>query len=179
MKKTLISSLLLTLAIAGCSSQDDDITTFIKNPGVSPRNIEKLPTAKTFPSVEYNRNLVRDPFVPKLMISNLTDDSPFKNVEKQPLEYFPLDTLVMIGLLNIDGVTYALIRDPEIQVHRITLGNRMGQNFGKVVQISKNGIQLKETVQDNNGSWIEVDSTLSYQEADNVTNVGSNRRSQK
>lgn len=55
----------------------------------------------------------------------------------------------------------------------------MGQNFGKVVQISKNGIQLKETVQDNNGSWIEVDSTLSYQEADNVTNVGSNRRSQK
>lgn len=170
MKKTWFLLVVLAAALTGCSSEDDDINAFLKNPGVSPKKVEKLATTKQFPVVEYSRNLVNDPFVAKLTVAPAASaEPPVRAEDRQPLEMFGLDSLKMVGVLNIDGRAYALISDPESQVHRVTLGQRIGQNYGKVIQVTRNGVQLKESVQDSSGAWIEVDSSLPYQESDNLT----------
>lgn len=170
MKKKLFAALIATLALAGCGAEDDDITAFLKDPGVSPQRIEKLATTKTFPSVQYSRTLIRDPFIAKFMLApaNATEP-PVKDADRQPLERFGLDSLAMVGMVQIDGKPYALIKDPEAQVHRVTLGQRLGQNYGKVIQVTRNGVQLKESFQNNTGVWVEVDSSMPYQESDNLS----------
>ena len=170
MKHNLFALLMMTAALAGCSAEDDDIDAFLKNPGVNPQRIEKLATAKQFPSVQYARNLIRDPFIAKLTVApSNAAEPPVKAADRQPLEMFSLESLAMVGMIQIDGKPYALIKDPESQVHRVTLGQRLGQNYGKVIQVTRNGVQLKESVQNNTGAWVEVDSSMPYQESDNLS----------
>ena len=169
MKRTLLALLTIT-ALAGCTAEDDDIDAFLKNPGVSPKRIEKLATTKQFPSVQYSRALIRDPFIAKLTVApSNAAEPPVKASERQPLEMFSLESLAMVGMVHIDGKPYALIKDPEAQVHRVTLGQRLGQNYGKVIQFTKNGVQLKESIQNNTGAWVEIDSSMPYQESDNLS----------
>lgn len=171
MKHNIFYLLIITAFLSGCAGKEDDIDAFLKNPGVSPTKIEKLPAAKTFPSVQYSRSLIRDPFIAKLVLSPAnTSEPPVKNADRQPLEMFSLESLVMVGMVNIDGKPYALIKDPESQVHRVTLGQRIGQNYGKVIQVTRNGVQLKESIQNNTGAWAEIDSSMTYQESDNLSN---------
>jgi len=40
----------------------------------------------------------------------------------------------------------------------------LGQNFGRITDISDTSIKLKEIVQDSNGNWEEKDQTLLLQE---------------
>jgi Tfp pilus assembly protein PilP len=37
----------------------------------------------------------------------------------------------------------------------------MGQSFGKVVAIGKEGVTVRETIRDINGVWVEQEKTLS------------------
>ena len=171
MKHKMFYLLIATAVLAGCAGKEDDIDAFLKSPGVSPTKIEKLPAAKTFPSVQYSRNLIRDPFVAKLVLSPANaSEPPVKSADRQPLEMFNLESLVMVGMIKIDGKPYALIKDPESQVHRVTVGQRIGQNYGKVIQVTRNGVQLKESIQNNTGAWAEIDSSMTYQESDNLSN---------
>jgi type IV pilus assembly protein PilP len=40
-------------------------------------------------------------------------------------------------------------------VHRVTVGNHMGQNYGRIVAISDSEIQLVEIVSDGLGGYLE------------------------
>lgn len=170
MKNNLFALLMMTAVLAGCAAEEDDLDAFLKNPGVNPQRIEKLATTKQFPSVQYTRNLIRDPFIAKLTVApSNSAEPPVKAGDRQPLEMFSLESLSMVGMIQMDGKPYALIRDPESQVHRVTLGQRLGQNYGKVIQVTRNGVQLKESVQNNTGAWVEIDSSMPYQESDNLS----------
>jgi type IV pilus assembly protein PilP len=46
----------------------------------------------------------------------------------------------------------------------VHVGNYIGQNYGKVMQITETEISLREIVQDAAGEWIERTSTLQLQE---------------
>ncbi|MGH8378315.1 MAG: pilus assembly protein PilP, partial [Gammaproteobacteria bacterium] len=61
---------------------------------------------------------------------------------------------------TIKGGTYALIRDGDGVVHRVGIGQYMGQNFGKVTKISQVGLVLREIVPDGQGGWVERDTTV-------------------
>jgi type IV pilus assembly protein PilP len=49
-------------------------------------------------------------------------------------------------------------------LYRVTAGNYLGQNFGRVTAISETSISLREVVQDAAGEWVERSSTLQLQE---------------
>ena len=168
---SLIAALVLaSITLTGCDAPHDDIDAFLKNPGVSAKKIEKLPSTKAFPEVQYYRNQVRDPFIANLSIGGATmQEPPVKEEDLEPLEKFPLDSLAMIGIGDMDGKDYALIRDPEHQVHRVQLGMRMGLNYGKVIQISRAGVQLEEQVRDGAGVWTKVPAKLQYNESNKLT----------
>lgn len=79
---------------------------------------------------------------------------------KEELEEFPLESLKMVGYLFRDKVAYAIIRSPDGRLHRVKDGNYMGQNFGKITEITDGKVKLREMVQDSAGDWSERISSL-------------------
>ncbi len=70
-----------------------------------------------------------------------------------------------VGLLSKNKLTYALLKTPDNVVQQVKVGNYVGQNYGRVTQITDRDVMLNEIVQDElSGDWIERASTLALQE---------------
>lgn len=163
MEKFMMRLILLSLGcLAGCASDFDELKNWVKQTEKNaPRKIEALPEVKQFEPFAYEGFDLPDPFKPrKLRVdSNSKGIKPDVDRRKEPLESFPLETLKMVGSLTQKGIVYGLIRADKT-VYRVKVGNHMGQNFGKIVEISEAQIKLKEIVQDTAGDWSERQSDL-------------------
>ena len=82
---------------------------------------------------------------------------------KEPLELLPLDTMSMVGLLDQAGRKVALVRAGGL-LYQVAVGNYMGQNYGRVTNITETEITLREIAQDGVGEWIERPAALQLQE---------------
>jgi type IV pilus assembly protein PilP len=77
------------------------------------------------------------------------------------LEDFPLDTLRMVGTLNIDDTLYGLLQTSDGLIHRVVPGNYLGQNDGRITEISESEITLVvEIISDGIGGYIERDAAV-------------------
>lgn len=85
------------------------------------------------------------------------------NRRKQPLEAFPLDTMSMVGSLTRQGQLVALVKVDNL-LYQVKVGNYLGQNYGRVLDITETEVALREIVQDAAGEWIERTSGLQLQE---------------
>jgi len=65
-----------------------------------------------------------------------------KNRNRGQLESFELDSLWMIWILQNDGNTWAIIRDPDNNVNKVKAGNYLGRNIGKIVNIFEDRVEL-------------------------------------
>lgn len=83
-----------------------------------------------------------------------------KNRNKEELEQFTLDSLRMVGTLDNENNQWAIISDPNGTIHRVKVGNYMGQNIGKIINIYEDKIELREIVQDDRGRWDERQAAL-------------------
>ena len=83
-----------------------------------------------------------------------------KNRNKQELEQFTLDSLRMVGTLDNEQNQWAIVLDPNGTVHRVKVGNYLGQNIGKIINIYEDKIELREIVQDDRGRWDERQAAL-------------------
>jgi type IV pilus assembly protein PilP len=71
----------------------------------------------------------------------------------------------MVGTLQQKKEIFALVKDAgQSPLPRQGQGNFVGQNFGRIIEISESGIKLKELVQDSGGEWKEEDRALLLQE---------------
>lgn len=153
----------IVLFLGGCAS-DDDLRTYIEE--VKSRkssNIEPIPQIKPYESFLYTDVGRRDPFTnAPTQKGGGSALSAFVDTKRnrEPLEEFPLDSLRLVGTLTIVGQQFALIRDPTAVVHRVTLGNYMGQNYGKITAIAENEITLREIVPDGFGGYVERPATV-------------------
>ncbi len=66
----------------------------------------------------------------------------------------------MVGYLQQKGVGYAVIRAPDSKIYRVRVGNYLGLNFGKILEITGGEAKIKEMVQDSSGDWTERMSAL-------------------
>ncbi|AOG23226.1 pilus assembly, PilP family protein [Acidovorax sp. RAC01] len=71
--------------------------------------------------------------------------------------------MTMVGSLNKTGAPTALLRVDNL-IYQVRPGNYLGQNYGKILKITENQIQLREIVQDATGDWTERMSSLDLQE---------------
>lgn len=85
------------------------------------------------------------------------------NRRKEPLEALPLDAMAMVGSLQKQGQPTALIKVDKL-LYQVRVGNYLGQNYGKVLRITENSVQLREIIQDVTGEWIERNTELVLQE---------------
>ena len=160
------------LAFAGCSGeQHSDLRQFVKDSDNLPRGrIPPLPEVQPYEPFAYNAYDLTDPFKPRAIQPPKPSAvaggirPPDPNRRKEPLESYPLENLKMVGTLQQKKEIYALVRTPDNRLFRVRPGNFLGQNFGRITDISESSIKLKELVQDSGGEWKEEDRALLMQE---------------
>jgi type IV pilus assembly protein PilP len=163
----LLIALTVTLLSACDSGQGDDLDKFIRESGKDMRvKIPPIPEVKAYFPVDYNPDgSLADPFKPRKAVSKGGTSEPDLSRPRDPLEAFPLQSLQYVGLLTNAKQKYALIKTPENITQQVKVGGYMGQNFGKVTEITESEIKLKETVQDDaTGDWVEHATSINLQE---------------
>ena len=75
-----------------------------------------------------------------------------------------LDTLRMVGTLTMDKGLWALIKASDGTIHRVKKGNYMGRNYGQIIRILDDRIELMEIVPDKPGTWREQQASLALAE---------------
>ena len=154
----------LTLNLTACGDPMGDLKEYVNE--VKARkggHIEPLPQIKPFQTFTYADQDMRSPYVPQLQSfanankpgSSTTALHPDFTRNHEYLEQFPLDGLKMVGTLTLKGTLFGLVQDSDKIVHRVTVGNYMGQNYGKILSITDSDIKLQEIVPDGEGGWVE------------------------
>lgn len=162
-----LAAALCCVVLSGCGGeQHSDLRQFVKESENLPRGrIPPLPEAKIYEPFAYNAFDLTDPFKPRKIEPPKTAAAgggvqPDLNRRREPLEAFPLESLKMVGTLQQKKDVFALIKAPDNNLFRVKSGNYVGQNFGRIVEVSESTIKLKEIVQDSGGNWEEKDQTL-------------------
>jgi type IV pilus assembly protein PilP len=163
----LLALALATAFVSGCSGRDGELNSFIeatrKEPG---GRVEPLPEVKPYESYAYASSQLRSPFVPGGSRGGSGGNGPRPEAQRprEFLEQFSLDTMKMVGTLKLGGQNYALVQVADGRVQRVLVGNRMGQNDGRVTDITPNKISLVELVPDGLGGYIERPAAMALNE---------------
>jgi len=83
--------------------------------------------------------------------------------EKQPLEFYSLQDLRFVGFIQQGKSANALILvrgQQRLGIQSVPVGAYLGQNFGRVLQITHNAVLLHELHQDDSGRWMGRDTSL-------------------
>lgn len=166
----LISSLLLLAACGG--SEHEDMKQWMDESSRDLRGrIPPLPELKPFPIVSYEATGLPDPFSPSRIEPEKKEGGgkkPDFDRPREQLEAYPLEAVRFIGLVSkVKGQTRHALVQAEDLIYQVGKGNYIGQNFGRVLDITDNEIVLVEIVQDPSGQttdWVERQSTLQLQE---------------
>jgi type IV pilus assembly protein PilP len=168
--------------LSGCVSRDisdleNEVSEIMARPG---GRIEPLPEIKPYEAYAYQSGQVNasDPFKlfyvvnkPEITDESVVDDGlteemerEIRNRNREELEQFELDSLRMVGTIDNENNNWAIVLDPNGVVHRVSVGNYIGANIGKIVNIYEDRIDLREIVQDSNGRWEEREAALALLE---------------
>jgi len=156
----------LTAVLTACSSADDELARFIEETKKEPGGrVEPLPEVKPYETFIYSAQTLRSPFQPGLPGGPGSQGvRPDSKRNREFLEQFSLDTMHMVGTLKIGATSYGLVQTKDKLVHRVVVGNHMGQNDGKVIEITPSKISLIEIVPDGLGGYIERPAALGLTE---------------
>ena len=153
----------LLTGLTACSSADDELDRFIDDTKKQPGGrVQPLPEVKPYETFVYSATTMRSPFQPGgpsagAGVSGLRPDS---KRNREFLEQFSLDTLKMVGTLRLGKAMYGLVQTKDKLVHRVVVGNYIGQADGKISEISAAKIVLTEIVPDGLGGYIERPAAL-------------------
>jgi type IV pilus assembly protein PilP len=127
--------------------------------------VESLPEIKPYETFAYDATTVRSPFVPGAPAASTNAGlRPDQRRNREFLEQFSLDTLKMVGTLDLGGHNYGLVQTKDGLVHRVLPGNYIGQNDGRIMSITTSKINLVEIVPDGVGGYIERPAALGLTE---------------
>ena len=154
------------LSISACSQDVSDLQSFIaQQKSAHVGSVKPIPQFKPYESFSYSAAELRDPFVSMMDLEKDEGTktsllNPDSTRPRQPLEVFPLDTLSMVGILEQNTQLWGLIKDPQNIVHRIQVGQYMGQSEGRIIEINESAVYLVEIVPDGIGGYIERDASI-------------------
>lgn len=158
---------LAALALSGCSTDMEELQQRVGEiKGRPGERIEPLPEIKPYEAFAYNAADMRSPFVPSAPARSdlATGVRPDVKRPREFLEQFPLDTMRMVGTLQLQGKSYGLVQGKDGLVHRVLPGNFVGQNDGRIVGITGTKISVIEIVPDGLGGYIERPAALALTE---------------
>lgn len=165
----------ILVLLAGCSGDDvSDLTKYIQEVKSRPKGgIEPIPEIKLVESFVFKPDGLRDPFQPmeknnennNIDLSGVNGIRPDTERRKEELEAYSLDTLRMVGTLTNKQGLWGLVKAKDGTIHRVQVGNHMGQNYGKIIRIRDDKIELMEIVPDiKPGAWREQQASIALAE---------------
>ena len=159
----IVCSVLAALNITACSSSQSDLQKWINDTKNKPGGrIQALPEIKPYETYVYSAGKLRSPFQPQGPGSGNGGAAlhPNSKRSREFLESFSLDTLKMVGTFKVGNSFYGLVQSKDGLVHKVQPGNYLGQNDGKVTEITGGKISLVEIVPDGLGGYIERPASL-------------------
>ncbi|WP_299180481.1 pilus assembly protein PilP [uncultured Neptuniibacter sp.] len=172
---------LIILILSGCVDWVDetsDLKRFVADAQRAPGGqIAPLPEFKPYHSFVYKGASMRDPFKPLLPIvddeqdnaslgASNSDIKPDEARDKEYLESFAIDQLVMVGTITKKegDELWGLIKDGNSEIHRVHVGSYMGLDYGEIVEMSERQIELVEIVSNGRGGWMKRPRSLALEE---------------
>jgi type IV pilus assembly protein PilP len=168
----LVATALAVAALAGCGAEQEELQQWMEQQRREAKpNVEPLSAPKKFTPQTYNALTGVEPFSMQKLTVALKQETRQPNSllaaeinrRKEPLEAYPLDSMVMVGSVVKSGRPYALLKVDNL-LYQVKAGDYLGQNYGKITRISETDIALREIVQDAAGEWIERSGALQLQE---------------
>ncbi|HWJ37014.1 MAG TPA: pilus assembly protein PilP [Steroidobacteraceae bacterium] len=157
-------AVLASFTVAGCSGAQSDLQKWIDDTRKKPGGrIQALPEVKPYESFVYSASTLRSPFQPQgpgAIGGGSASLRPSLRRNREFLEGFSLDTLKMVGTFKVRGSFYGLVQSKDGLVHKVQPGNYLGQNDGKVTDITGSRISLVEIIPDGLGGYIERPASL-------------------
>jgi type IV pilus assembly protein PilP len=161
--RLILSIVLVGFAAAACSGGQSDLQKWIEETKKKPGGrIQALPEVKPYESFAYAAANLRSPFQPvgPSINGNQAGLRPSTRRNREFLEGFSLDTLKMVGTFKVGKNFYGLVQSKDGLVHKVQPGNYLGQNDGKVTEITVSKISLVEIIPDGLGGYIERPASL-------------------
>ena len=158
--------LVLALGVAACGADMDELDRYINEVKARPGGrIDPLPEVTPYEIFTYVADAqgLRSPFVPdtpQAAGAAAGGARPDRDRSREYLESFPLDTLGMVGTLHIGETMFGLVQTSDGLIHRVVPGNYIGQNDGRITEISDSEITLVEIISDGIGGYIERDAAV-------------------
>ncbi len=156
---------LVAVFLSACSTEpNEDLRNWVKESDQQvTQGIEPLPEVAPYEGFTYVGDDLFEPFKPRKLIDQNKKDGANKGPDldrrKELLETYPLDQLTFVGTMEKAKRNYALIK-ADNTIHRVTGGNYLGQNFGRIVAINETEVLLEESIQDSEGEWKESEAAL-------------------
>lgn len=172
MKNIHLIALCLAGALGGCSGGGDfaDLQAYMDEVRAKPKgSIEPLPAFQPYEAFTYSASAMRSPFQPPIKIDLARKQKGSEEIRpdetriKQFLEGFNIEGFTMVGTLSNDGATYGLLQGGG-GVHRVKVGDYLGRNHGRIVEIGEAAIEVVEIVPDGDGGWLERPRTIALKE---------------
>lgn len=164
---------LVSAFLFGCSngSQHNDLREYIAETKSKPAGrIEGVPVFKPYDAFIYSAASMRSPFDKPLDVQRRVfaksqkDIQPDQDRTKEYLEGFDFNSLTMVGTLKQRGTLWVLVRDNSGGIHRVTQGNFLGKNHGKIISASETKVDVIEIVSDGLDGWLERPRVLALSE---------------
>ena len=163
-------------ALGACSGGDhEDIKRWMAENTQNMRgNIPKLPEVKPYEPVPYDVEVMVEPFrASKIEPESkrgkgggkggaFEPDFEARELRNSLLEKYPIESLKMIGYLNVNRQPIGVIQ-VENKVKQVKVGEYVGLDFGMATRITDKEVVLRELIQDSAGDWSERTSSLYLQ----------------
>lgn len=160
--RALFMAVLTASTLAGCSASFDDVQSQMEAIRQKPRGrVEPPPEFTPMPTFTYAAHQLRSPFSPPVsadqqLLNSGKKVEPDLSRPQEYLERFNLEALRLRGTLQRpNGPLFALVEDGNGGVQRVKVGNYMGKNQGRIVEISPTQVSVVEIVPDGRDGWVE------------------------
>ena len=179
---TLTFIVILSAVLSGCSNDMSELEAYVASVKANPPGeIPPIPEIRTYETYVYPGH-DRDPFDKNTLVGEIDEivvpgptgkpvkvrknavPPPNKNRAREYLEGFALDSLAMVGTLTQNGQLWALIKTSDGTIQRVTKGNYIGKNYGKISEITDGEIKLVEKVADRLGGYVKRDAGIAINE---------------
>jgi len=168
-------SWILAVMLGGCADDNyTDLQAYVAEVKARQKGtVEPLPEVKTVEPFVLTTEDLRDPFLTDIKEEEPEEETskldsgirPDSTRPREELEAYELDSLRMMGTVIQLGQTWGLVRAKDGTIHRVKVGNYMGKNYGKVINIKENQIELIEIISESPGTWRERKAALDLSEA--------------
>jgi len=173
LRSSLVVLACTVLVACGGVNQHQDLQDYIEETKRRPSGqIDPLPPFVPYESFSYGAMTLRSPFDPpvedqiEVLLSQDSNVKPDFNREKEYLEAFNFASLSMVGTLMQGDAVWVLIDDSEGGIHRVTEGNYVGKNHGRIVKAAARQLDVIEIVPDGADGWVERPKVLQLVEKD-------------